>query len=145
MNMLTTAQIFVKLMDRLGYKKFYAQGGDWGAGITTDIATFFPDRFANDLTLRIIINTLALIIRKMQLHLFPPLVYSLLGLHLNMAFANTFGTSFKHMIGSILPSGTVMDKDLEKHWYPIFNYYRVLFRELGYAHLHATKPDTVGQ
>ena len=44
MNTLTTAQIFVKLMERLGFKQFYAQGGDWGAAITTDIATAFPEK-----------------------------------------------------------------------------------------------------
>ena len=31
-------------MDRLGYPRFGAQGGDWGAGISTWIARKAPDR-----------------------------------------------------------------------------------------------------
>ena len=44
LNSLAVAQLFVQLMERIGYKEFYAQGGDWGSAITTDIATAFPDR-----------------------------------------------------------------------------------------------------
>ncbi|RDD39447.1 Epoxide hydrolase 1 [Trichoplax sp. H2] len=33
-----TASIFAKLMNRLGYEKYYVQGGDWGAAIASDIA-----------------------------------------------------------------------------------------------------------
>ncbi|KAH0951508.1 hypothetical protein HN011_003406 [Eciton burchellii] len=43
---LGTAQIsviFRNLMLRLGFNKFYAQGGDWGSLIATDLATLFPD------------------------------------------------------------------------------------------------------
>ncbi len=39
-----TARIFVELMDRLGHKKFYAQGGDWGSLVTTTIATLYPEQ-----------------------------------------------------------------------------------------------------
>uniref|UniRef100_A0A1I7XI48 Microsomal epoxide hydrolase n=1 Tax=Heterorhabditis bacteriophora TaxID=37862 RepID=A0A1I7XI48_HETBA len=38
------ARIFRKLMDRLGYEKFYLQGGDWGSLVSTNIARLFPDR-----------------------------------------------------------------------------------------------------
>eukprot|EP00914_Ancora_sagittata_P001373 GHVO01003604.1.p1 GENE.GHVO01003604.1~~GHVO01003604.1.p1 ORF type:complete len:458 (-),score=46.09 GHVO01003604.1:17-1390(-) len=41
-NTRETARLFVKLMKRLGHEKFYLQGGDWGSGITTDIATMYP-------------------------------------------------------------------------------------------------------
>lgn len=41
---LQTAQIFLKLMKRLGYDQFYVQGGDWGSLIVTDIATMFPHK-----------------------------------------------------------------------------------------------------
>ncbi|VVC28442.1 Epoxide hydrolase-like,Alpha/Beta hydrolase fold,Epoxide hydrolase, N-terminal [Cinara cedri] len=37
-------QVFVKLMERLGHKKFYVHGGDWGAVITDAISKIFPDR-----------------------------------------------------------------------------------------------------
>lgn len=38
------ANILMRLMERLGHKKFYAMGGDWGAIITADLATVYPDR-----------------------------------------------------------------------------------------------------
>ncbi|XP_047539262.1 juvenile hormone epoxide hydrolase-like isoform X1 [Vanessa atalanta] len=37
------AVVFRNLMHRLGFKKYYIQGGDWGALITSCMATFFPD------------------------------------------------------------------------------------------------------
>jgi pimeloyl-ACP methyl ester carboxylesterase len=37
------AYAWVKLMERLGYEKFYAQGGDWGGLITDVIAIQSPD------------------------------------------------------------------------------------------------------
>ncbi|KAI6220947.1 Epoxide hydrolase [Aphelenchoides fujianensis] len=40
----TTARIFKKLMvDRLKHPKFFAQGGDWGAAITSNVARFYPE------------------------------------------------------------------------------------------------------
>jgi pimeloyl-ACP methyl ester carboxylesterase len=38
-NELRIATAFATLMDRLGYSRYVAQGGDWGAQITTRIAT----------------------------------------------------------------------------------------------------------
>ncbi|XP_075985879.1 uncharacterized protein LOC142983004 [Anticarsia gemmatalis] len=35
--------IFKNLMNRLGHKKFYVQGGDWGAAIASVMSTIFPD------------------------------------------------------------------------------------------------------
>jgi pimeloyl-ACP methyl ester carboxylesterase len=35
---------FAELMDRLGYRRFGAQGGDWGAGISRELGRAFPDR-----------------------------------------------------------------------------------------------------
>lgn len=37
------AQISKLLMERLGHKKFYVQGGDWGSLIGTDLATLYPE------------------------------------------------------------------------------------------------------
>lgn len=37
------AVVFSNLMKRLGYKKYYVQGGDWGAFIGSSIATIFPN------------------------------------------------------------------------------------------------------
>jgi len=36
------AQIFLKLMQRLGFKEFYIQGGDWGSAIATNLAALYP-------------------------------------------------------------------------------------------------------
>ncbi|MGW2285482.1 epoxide hydrolase family protein [Streptomyces phaeochromogenes] len=35
---------FAELMDRLGYHRFGAQGGDWGAGISRELGRAFPDQ-----------------------------------------------------------------------------------------------------
>ncbi|KAH7718331.1 Protein W01A11.1 [Aphelenchoides avenae] len=40
-----TARIFNKLMtDRLGFRKYVAQGGDWGSAVTSHIARLYPKR-----------------------------------------------------------------------------------------------------
>ncbi|NMO89236.1 epoxide hydrolase family protein [Actinomycetospora sp. TBRC 11914] len=40
------ADAWVELMDRLGYDRFLAQGGDWGAMVTTALGARHPDRVA---------------------------------------------------------------------------------------------------
>ncbi|CAI4227273.1 unnamed protein product [Auanema sp. JU1783] len=37
------ARVFYKLMDKLGFKKFYLQGGDWGSVVTSNLARMYPD------------------------------------------------------------------------------------------------------
>lgn len=45
MNTAVTARIFNILMTkRLNYAKYIAQGGDWGASVTSNIARFFPQK-----------------------------------------------------------------------------------------------------
>ncbi|KAF2365460.1 Epoxide hydrolase N-terminal [Trinorchestia longiramus] len=112
MDTLAMAQIMNKLMKRLGFKKYYAQGGDWGSAITVDIGTVFPD--------------------------------DVFGIHVNMFLGMTLGVQAKLFLGSVLPSGAIMDPKLEDSWYPLSKFYGTLIREMGYMHLHATKPDTVG-
>jgi juvenile hormone epoxide hydrolase len=46
LGLVETAQIFVELMDRLGHKKFYIQGGDWGAAIGSTISKVYPEKVA---------------------------------------------------------------------------------------------------
>lgn len=36
--------IMKKLMNRLGFKRFYVQGGDWGALIGSQMSTLYSDR-----------------------------------------------------------------------------------------------------
>jgi epoxide hydrolase len=40
------ADAWVELMDRLGHRRFLAQGGDWGAMVTTALGVRHPDRVA---------------------------------------------------------------------------------------------------
>lgn len=40
------AQAFIELMDRLGYTRYGAQGGDWGAQVATRIAALDPEHCA---------------------------------------------------------------------------------------------------
>jgi epoxide hydrolase len=40
------AATWAALMERLGYRRFGAQGGDWGAGVTRNLAGRHPDRIA---------------------------------------------------------------------------------------------------
>jgi microsomal epoxide hydrolase len=45
-NAAKTAHVFAELMRRLGYKRYFAQGGDWGSLIATSMAAYYPDRVA---------------------------------------------------------------------------------------------------
>ncbi|RZC34647.1 juvenile hormone epoxide hydrolase-like protein, partial [Asbolus verrucosus] len=38
------AVVFKNLMDKLGFKKYYIQGGDWGGVIVQNMATIFPEQ-----------------------------------------------------------------------------------------------------
>ncbi|KRT86367.1 hydrolase, partial [Oryctes borbonicus] len=43
LNPIKMALVFKNLMNRIGFKEFYVQGGDWGSLITSIMATTFPD------------------------------------------------------------------------------------------------------
>jgi len=45
-NNVRIAQAFGELIERLGYRRFFAQGGDWGALITLTLADLFSERVA---------------------------------------------------------------------------------------------------
>ncbi|XP_042223741.1 juvenile hormone epoxide hydrolase 1-like [Homarus americanus] len=109
---LEVAQVFLKLMKRLGYKQFYLQGGDWGSLIASNMATMYPN------------NTL--------------------GVHLNMISVRTNAVSLKMILGAYLPAGVLVAKEDQDKIYPLSNLYSMILRESGYAHLQATKPDTIG-
>lgn len=42
-SQIACARVFRKLMLRLGFQKFYLQGGDWGAAITSLITRIYPE------------------------------------------------------------------------------------------------------
>lgn len=44
MDIFEIAKLWTGLMAQLGYERFVAQGGDWGAYVTTCLAFLFPDR-----------------------------------------------------------------------------------------------------
>jgi len=39
------AVIFKNLMLRLGFKKFYTHGGDWGSAVVAHLSSLFPDKY----------------------------------------------------------------------------------------------------
>lgn len=41
-NPVRVAKVWIKLMDRLGYKKYVAQGGDWGNAVSENMAVIAP-------------------------------------------------------------------------------------------------------
>lgn len=41
-SQIACARVFRKLMERVGFKKFYLQGGDWGSLITSNLARLYP-------------------------------------------------------------------------------------------------------
>lgn len=45
-NVERAGQAFVQLMTRLGYDRFFAQGGDWGSLVTTTMASRYPEHVA---------------------------------------------------------------------------------------------------
>ncbi|XP_028170521.1 juvenile hormone epoxide hydrolase-like isoform X2 [Ostrinia furnacalis] len=105
------ALIMKNLMHRLGFKKFYVQGGDWGSLIGSHMSTFFPEE--------------------------------VLGFHSNCIFLMSQKTSLITILGSIYPTLIMDEKYVDRH-YPLSEYYSNLIEEMGYMHIQATKPDTVG-
>ncbi|PNF15772.1 Juvenile hormone epoxide hydrolase 1 [Cryptotermes secundus] len=105
------AVVMKNLMERIGFKKFYAQGGDWGALIVSNMGTLFPK--------------------------------SLLGVHSNMCFSNSLSANLKVLLGSLWPTLIVDEAHVDK-LYPVGQHYAYLLEEMGYMHLQATKPDTLG-
>ena len=104
--------VFKNLMNRLGFEKYYIQGGDWGGIIVQHMATLFPEQ--------------------------------ILGVHANMCFVNSVLSTAKLILGSVYPPLIVDNKEQESKLYPLSTMFSNLVLEMGYMHLQATKPDTVG-
>lgn len=100
-------------MSKIGFEKYYIQGGDWGAMIVQIMASMNPDE--------------------------------VLGMHSNMCFVNSPLQWIKSFIGSYFPSVVGIPKEHEKYLYPMSEKFMNLILEMGYMHLQATKPDTVGK
>jgi pimeloyl-ACP methyl ester carboxylesterase len=70
------ADMFQKLMLRLGHKQFYTQGGDWGSIITTALATTYPENVLG-LHLNMPVSVTPGTLLKNVLVQLPPLKYLL--------------------------------------------------------------------
>ncbi|KAK3914556.1 Juvenile hormone epoxide hydrolase 1 [Frankliniella fusca] len=72
--------------------------------------------------------------------LYPNIV---LGVHMNMCVSMHPLTQILYTIGSIYPL-LVVDEPYQDRLYPLSKTYAHLLEEMGYFHLQASKPDTVG-
>ncbi|XP_038217949.1 juvenile hormone epoxide hydrolase-like [Zerene cesonia] len=105
------AVVMRNLMSRLGYKKYYVQGGDAGAIVGSVMATFFPKE--------------------------------VLGYHTNFALLTSPWSTMVRLLGAIYPP-LVVDSDIADRMYPLGTHFSNVLQEMGYSHLQATKPDTIG-
>ncbi|XP_009684985.2 epoxide hydrolase 1 isoform X1 [Struthio camelus] len=112
---IAAARIFHKLMNRLGFKEYYVQGGDWGSRITTNMAQMLPQSVKG------------------------------LHLNLIFISTRGLGRMISVMLGSYVPWLVGLTKEDVRRMYPFLqkNIYNLL-RESGYLHIQATKPDTAG-
>ncbi|PAA57800.1 hypothetical protein BOX15_Mlig025111g2 [Macrostomum lignano] len=108
------ARVFDKLMVRLGYRQYYIQGGDWGAGIGHIITREFPERVLGFHT-----NM------PMQPFRQPSVIVQMIA-------------------GSFLPDGILFSKKDGQKIFPYFEKLSDIIRESGYMHIQATRPDTIG-
>ena len=86
------ARIFRELMvDRLGFKEgFYLQGGDWGAIITTALATLYPDDVRGLHINMAIASTPSVPLKQMISGLAPTFVSKMLGLQTDPSIKDQF-------------------------------------------------------
>jgi juvenile hormone epoxide hydrolase len=72
--------------------------------------------------------------------LYPEAVY---GFHTNMPAVQSPLSMIMILVGSLFPS-LVMEKDQIAYMYPLSEKFAYIIEEMGYFHIQATKPDTVG-
>jgi len=111
MDTVAMANIFKRLMKRLGHEQFYVMGGDWGALIASDMATLYPQ--------------------------------NVLGVHSTMCTSMHPLTHARLFLVSLFPS-LLAPKEITDKLLPLSSFFSFLMREMGYLHIQATKPDTVG-
>lgn len=58
-------------MDRIGFKKYYVQGGDWGSRIVSAMSTLFPENVLGHHSNLCFLNTLSSNIKSFVGSLFP--------------------------------------------------------------------------
>ncbi|CAN2387478.1 Biotransformation enzyme that catalyzes the hydrolysis of arene and aliphatic epoxides to less reactive and more water soluble dihydrodiols by the trans addition of water [Pristimantis euphronides] len=109
------ARIFYKLMRRLGFQEFYAQGGDWGAMVCTILAQIAPSNVRG-------------------LHLNMPVVFSS---HLSVVLSILLGKRFPGLFG-------FQQEDIRRMFPFVQKFFYHTLKESGYMHIQSTKPDTAG-
>ncbi|KAM6459334.1 epoxide hydrolase 1 isoform 2-T5 [Liasis olivaceus] len=114
-NTMCAARIFYKLMLRLGFHKFYIQGGDYGSMIGTNLAQIAP-RHVKGIHLNIVILT---------------------SIGFKQLLSILLGQYFPGLFGFQSEDAQLIFPFKEKMLYKFL-------RESGYVHIQATKPDTVG-
>lgn len=67
----------------------------------------------------------------------------ILGFHTNLPFSYLPQTLMKQMLGALYPPAVVKPK-YEKRMYPLFSRFYYIITKLGYFHMQATFPDTIG-
>nr|XP_056708794.1 epoxide hydrolase 1 [Euleptes europaea] len=109
------ARIFYRLMLRLDFKEFYAEGGDWGSLICTNLAQIAPNH-VKGLHLSDVVNT---------------------GLGFKHLLSALLGQYFPKLFG-------FQEEDVQQ-LFPFWKkmVFKLLM-ESGYAHIQATRPDTAG-
>ncbi|XP_044270184.1 juvenile hormone epoxide hydrolase 2-like [Tribolium madens] len=68
------AVLFKNFMNRLGFEKYYIQGGDWGAVIIQHMATLFPEKILGLHSNMCFINTLMSNIKLFLFSFYPTLI-----------------------------------------------------------------------
>ncbi|KAF7493007.1 Epoxide hydrolase 1 [Sarcoptes scabiei] len=113
-NVVSTARIFCKLMDRLGFNKFFVHGGDWGAIISKTIALMYPER-----------------VRGIHTTLY------------SSSHPKGFDR-WKFALAKLLPNLMIRKPSQRKMFNDLLHYRSKWYLESGYLHEQSTKPDTVG-
>ncbi|KAM4694678.1 epoxide hydrolase 1 [Discoglossus pictus] len=109
------ARIFYKLMRRLGFQEFYAQGGDWGYMICTNLAQIAPNH-----------------VKGLHLNM-----VSAMGSKLPQLLSILLGQRFPGLFG-------FQDEDVRRMFPFLKKVFYHIVKESGYMHIQATKPDTAG-
>jgi hypothetical protein len=63
----------------------------------------------------------------------------------NCAFLQSPVVTMKQLLGSVLPTGWLFTAEEEALFLPLGKTISYMFSEMGYLHLQATRPDTVGE
>ncbi|XP_053568587.1 epoxide hydrolase 1 isoform X2 [Bombina bombina] len=109
------ARIFYKLMLRLGFREFYAQGGDWGYLVCTNLAQIAPSH-----------------VKGLHLNM-----VSVMGSRLPQVLSILLGQRFPWLFG-------FQEEDVRRMFPFSKKVFYHIVKESGYMHIQATKPDTAG-